>query len=217
MKNLTITILFLLSFNLFAETKESIELDVEEADVAVSTELESHPSTCLEDYRKWRNNAAIASGLTPIVGLAGLTGSVMLGLGWEYGGWYAFKEAIGPLGVKIAGGAINFVIPTGVFVGTVFYETAMISRFIKASKSYRLLKSLYTHEDQKLLYKLTRKVQKRRPEVTVEDVERALLLADASGQLCDGSMVSRFVILRTKYNKRLATMRDMKKWLIKNL
>jgi len=217
MKKLSLAILFLITLSSFAGTKESIDLSVEEADVAITTELESHPSACLEDYRKWRNNAAIASGLTPIVGLAGLTGSVMLGLGWEYGGWYAFKEAIGPLGVKIAGGAINFVIPTGVFVGTVFYETAMISRFVKASKSYRLIKNLYTHEDEKLLNKLTRKVQKRRPEVTVEDVSRALLAADASGKLCNGSMVSRFVILRTKYNKRLATMRDMKKWLVKNL
>jgi hypothetical protein len=93
----------------------------------------------------------------------------------------------------------------------------MISRFIKASQSYRLIRDLYTNEETKLLRKLTRKVQKKRPEVTIGEVSSALIEADANGKLCDGSMVSRLVILRTKYNKRLATMKDMEKWLIKTL
>lgn len=217
MKNFILPLVLFFTFLNPSQAKEKIDLNLSKSDIALNYDVEVGESNCLNDYRKWRNNAAIASGLTPFVGLAGLTGSVMLGLGWEYGGWYALKEALGPVGTTIAGGAINFVIPTSVFVGTVVYETAMIARFIKASRSYRLIKNLYSNEDDKLLLKLTRKVQRKRPDITAEDIQLALLEADKNGKLCDGSMVSRFVIFRTKYNKRLATMKDMQKWLVKNL
>ncbi len=217
MKNFILSIVVFLSFNTFASQKEKLDLELSNEDIVQTMNDDFGLSHCLNDYRKWRNNAAIASGLTPFVGLAGLAGSGMLAIGWEYGGWYTLKSTLGNVGTSIAGSAINFVIPTSIFIGTIAFETVMISRFIKASKSYRLIANLYTHENSKLIRKLTKKVQRKRPDITEEDISRALLQADETGTLCDGSMVSRFVFFRTKYNKRLATMKDMERWLIRNL
>ena len=201
-----------LSFNSY-----SASLDLELSDEEVVTEPEesisSNSSPCLEQYRKYRNSTAIKTGLAPVVGLAGLARSGMLALGWEYGGWVTFKAAIGPILTSAAGTAINFVIPTSLFGGYVVYETVMISRFVKASKAYRLVKGLYLNQPNKQLDLLVDKVQRKRPDLSNEEIRNYLIEADQTGALCDGSWVRRKWSLPNKY-KNLSTLKDMEKNLL---
>lgn len=206
------SILFTLSFNTLAG---GLELDLTYSDVVTTPEetLGAESSQCLDQYRKYRNSAAIKSGLAPVVGLAGVVGSGMLALGWEYGGWFAFKEAIGPTLTAAAGTAINFVIPTALVGGYVVYETVMISRFVKASKSYRLVKGLYSDESNKMLEIVIEKVQKKRPDITAEEIKELLIVADQNGSLCNGQWVKRKFNLPNKYQK-LATLKDIEKTIL---
>ncbi len=194
---------------------KKLDLELSDEDLITQAEetISTQSSSCLEQYRKYRNSAAIKSGLAPIVGIAGLVGNGMLALGWEYGGWIAFKEAIGPALTSAAGTAINFVLPTTLFGGYVVYETVMISRFVKASKSYRLVKGLYLNEPNSQLERLVEKVQKKRPDLDYEKIKETIINADQSGALCDGSWVKRKWRLPNKY-KNLSTLKDIEKNII---
>src|SRR3989338_8469670 len=100
---------------------------------------EASNSVCMEDYRTLRNRYAVISGLEPFVGIAGIVGSGFLALGWEYGGWYAFKASLGSL-LPAAQIVVSHVIPMVVITGTITYEIVAITRFKRASRGYRLLK-----------------------------------------------------------------------------
>jgi hypothetical protein len=197
----------------------SLDLELSDADQAqalTSTEITaSAASACLDDYRKWRNQTAIKSGLAPFVGIAGAAVDVGLVIGWEYGGWSAFKSAIGPIGRGVAYAGITYVLPLTFVVGTITYETFSVSRFAKASKAYRLVKGLYDEgSDSRPFLKLLKQVHRRRPDLDRDQIKAALLRADADGTLCDGSLVKGRRIFAGKLHRRLATLKDMKKMLI---
>ena len=207
-------ILVFLSFCL--PRANAVGVDLTEHDISTVVDDESASvSPCLDDYRKVRNTYAVASGLAPIVGIAGIGGTAMLAFGWEYGGWFALKAALGPL-VPAAGVVFSHVLPTVVLVGAVSYETVAISRFRKASHAYRLLKDVYTIGDGKMLTKLTLKVQKSHPEITKEMIQNELLLADQNKQLCDGSLVTtrRSFLRKNSLVRKLAFMKDITNFIV---
>ena len=94
---------------------------------------------CAGEYRKQIRRTELAIGLGPIVGAAGLVGSGMLSLGWEYGGWTTLKATLGPSLTSAAGTAINFVLPTGIALGALTYEGIMIGRLIKTIHAHNLI------------------------------------------------------------------------------
>jgi hypothetical protein len=207
--------LFIVNFN---QAKASMEFDISEEDLAINIiSNENNNQSCVNDYRKWRNQTATKAGLTPIVGYVGLAGNVVLGFSWEYGGFYAFKEAVGPTLTSITGVTISYVLPMTILVGTVTYETVMINRFVKASRAFRLVNNL-ENEDNKILDTLVRKVQKKRPELTKEIIKEMIIELNQSRALCDGSIVStsRFLALKKSLSRRMANLKDIERYLIKN-
>lgn len=154
---------------------------------------------CTGAYRKQIRRTEIAIGLGPLVGSAGLVGSGMLALGWEYGGWTSLKATLGPSLTSVAGGAINFVLPTGIAIGTLTYEGIMIHRLIRYIHAHNLVLGLYQDGENKQLDRLMRRVHQKGSPLSREEVSARLIEADQAGKLCDGSISRR----------KVATLKDM--------
>jgi hypothetical protein len=172
----------------------------------LATPASAQTNDCLKAYRHWKNVTAWKVGLTPVFGMGTLAGSGMLAIGWEYGGWTAFKSAIGPTLTAATESAINFVIPTGLAVGTVAVEGIQIARLVQAERAYHLVQSLAEEDPQSpALDALLRRIQKHRPELSREVLIADLRLANEHGELCDGSWSQ----------KHPANLRQMEKALLK--
>lgn len=191
---------------------EVLDLDNDVITEEMVIEDNSLSSTCLKDYQKFRNQSAIKAGLAPFVGTAGFVGAAGLAFSWEYAGWFAFKTAVGPVLTTILGTTLNFVLPTTLVIGTLTYETIAISRFIKASKAYRLVRDLYLEKDVRPLKQLIRRVQKERPEMTKEFIVQKLIKADQTGILCDGSLKTKKN--KTKLKNKVAMLKDLEKYIL---
>ncbi|MBU6154255.1 MAG: hypothetical protein KGP28_08120 [Bdellovibrionales bacterium] len=159
---------------------------------------------CTGEYRKQIRRTELAIGLGPVVGAAGLVGSGMLALGWEYGGWTALKTTLGPTLTTVAGGAINFVLPTGIAIGTLTYEGIMISRLIRFINAHNLVLGLYQTGENPMLDRLMRRLHKKGSPLSREEVARILIAADQSKKLCDRSISRR----------KVASLRDMEKMIL---
>ncbi len=206
---------------LFPMYSYAADLQLDDDDVAFQEKSlgNSHEidSQCINDYRKLRNGYAALAGITPFVGVAGLFESAMLAVGWEYGGWVAFKAALGGL-VPAVGFAIQNVVPGVVLVGTIVYETVMIEKFVRASHAYRLLKDIHGIGSGRMLSRLTKRVQKHNPALTEEDIKDTLLAADHDKKLCDGSLVHGWWRGRhhnsKRRSKRVAYLSDIEYYLL---
>jgi hypothetical protein len=159
---------------------------------------------CTGEYRKQIRRTEVALGLGPIVGAAGLAGSGMLALGWEYGGWTALKTTLGPTLVPVAGGLINFAIPTGIALGTVAYEGFMMDRLIKQIHAHNLVLGLYQDGENRQLDRLMKRLHRKGSALSREEVTGILISADQSKKLCDRSISRR----------RVATLRDMERMIL---
>jgi hypothetical protein len=219
MKTLLALILVLaIPFHAHASEARELDLDLTVQDIIDDhAEINNAESPCLDEYRKWRNRAATASGLSPFVGLVGMTGGAILGLSWEYGGQQIIKPIIGSVLGSVVDVTVHFVIPGAIIGAMLTYKAIKVSHFVKASKAYRLVKGLYSNEGSSPLNQLTKRIQRQRPEITLEEIQFALLEADQSGALCDGSMIYKKKVLSGKKAKPLATLKDMELHLLKTL
>jgi len=159
---------------------------------------------CSNDYRRQIRRTELALGLGPVVGAAGLFGSGMLALGWEYGGWTAFKTAIGPGLTKAADAAINFAIPTAVTLGFLTYEGIMVNRLIKQVHAHNLIVGLYESGENHQLNRLMRRLEKKGSTLTRDEVVARLIEADQAKKFCDRSLSRR----------KVASLRDIEKWVL---
>ncbi len=174
-------------------------------------------SRCMDDYRKLRNRYAIMTGVIPVVGVAGEIESAILAFNWEYAGWTTLKAGLGSFATT-AGFIVQNVIPGAVLVGLIGYESYAITKFVKTNHVYKLLKDAYGVGNGKMLRKLTKAVQKKKPELNEDEIRRLLIDADQNGNLCDRSWVAGFRGLfgsKKSMAGRVAFMKDIEAQLVK--
>ena len=175
-------------FNSTAHASEDIDLRLESI---TRNTVEPHPvdSRCLSDFRQLRNRYAIQTGFAPVLGLAGLTETAVLVFDWEYGGWGAFKASLG-IFEPAAYTLVSDILPLASVFVLFGYESYAITRFVESNHAYRLLKDVYGIGDGKMLKRVTVAIQKKKSELTEEDIRQLLAKADQDGDLCSGAWVT---------------------------
>jgi hypothetical protein len=214
-KIIFILILSFISFISYAAKAE--ELFIEEDDVMDTAVSEAtQESVCLKDYRRLKNQFALKSSLGPFVFVGSLAESAALGVGFEYGGWFALKAALGTTGTAVLGTTISHVIPITVMATFLTLEPYYITRFVQASRAYRLLKDVYGIGNGRILEKVSREIIEKNPELTRDQIKDFIISADQNSTLCNGEWVKGF---RSKRHKRLiskiALIKDIEREILK--
>jgi hypothetical protein len=192
---------------------ESLEITIGEIQSEHVLNEDDLQDECFDKYRKWRNRAAVTAGLAPIAGLVGLTGGAALGLTWEYGGQQVVKPIVGKVLGTILDTTINSVLPFAIIFSTITYSSVKVSHFVKASRSFRLYKEIKNNNPSSSFSRLAKRIQKNRPDLSNNTIMNIVQELQSKSLFCDGSLVSRKKFLSGRKSKKLATLKDIEKFI----
>lgn len=169
-------------------------------------------TTCMDEYLQRRKQLIVKMSLSPLIVVGGTAGSAYVGgatgaaIGSSLGGassWSALGYAIGGVFLGGAGGIVTTAADTT--------ATALVLKNLN-----NILKTLAEqHMDRagertETLY--AQYIKRSKSEISKEEFLGRLMAADASGALCDGSMVKQPKIkLGSKLKYKVAKLKDIVK------
>jgi len=169
--------------------------EVQENDVIIPAQ------SCHLDYFDRRKQLARKALLTPVVGAVALPIAVYAGAGY---GATVHNDGWAALGFAILGGY-------GAILGTATIETITLVKLVKIHSLVKLIEEAHAGEG-KRLKRYTKSVSNDlNRQIPISEVAEALVKADMSGILCDGSMRGKSP--NAKLRKRLARKSEIKSYL----
>lgn len=203
--------------NVDADTLVEKEVLVENNEKVKIKEIKSYlstvnpSSTCMDEYLKRRKQLIIKIGMAPVTIAAGGLASVYLGVAagsgvayitGAHGSWDALGYVLGGAMVGVALTSVVITADTALGVKHVL-ENDLILKAIAESHLDR------SGEKMDILYNKVTKKMNTKP--TKDDFIEKLIAIDASGELCDGSLVKQPRIrLGTKLKYKVARIKHLR-------
>jgi hypothetical protein len=200
MKKLLIVMLLVSCSNLYAATIKEIKAHLKTI---------NPDTTCMDEYLGRRKQLIIKLGFTPVAAVAGTLASVYvgsaagIGVGAAVGaeGWSELGYAIGGAMTGAAAGVVAVGVDTTVTIVTLNNIDLILKTLAENHLNQQGMKT------EKLYAKYMKKSQ---VDLAKEDFIASLMIADAHGTLCDGSMVKQPRIkIGTRLKFKVAKLKDL--------
>lgn len=205
MKKLLAIVLVIFCSNLFADVTPKIKIK----EIKAYLKTINPESTCMDEYLRRRKQLIVKLSVSPVLIVGGAVASTYVGAVTATAiAVAAGAESWGVMGYAIGGAGLGMVSGGGVLIADTTATAMVLNNLTIIVKT--LAEQYMEREGVKTEQLYKKYVKRAKSDISKEEFLSKLMMADANGSLCDGSMVKQPSIrIGTKMQFKVAKLKDV--------